>query len=168
MSLNTDFRNACIENNYFISNFSGKEYNNFNDLQICHILSKSKRTLNSIKKMYGCSEKTADLIMNMPLLNTVVGSRQDNAEYKKTDDINYIDCNLIVIVNNIINTNEEIRKKWDELNNIHIFHLFRLSIQGLSNHNIHMNWNNERDIKNNTDTIKDIQYQFHKEIDLHI
>lgn len=160
MSLNSDFRNACIEHRYFTSNFTGQEYNNFDDLQVCHILSKSKRTLNSIKKAYGCSEKTAELIMNMPLLNTVIGSRQDNAEYKKTDDITYIDYNFIEIVDDILKNYNLYDNK--DLNNINLINEFLIEVRFVLAKDLFKN------NKNYSEYFKAIQLQFHKEIDLHI
>lgn len=155
MSLNSDFRNACIEHRYFISNFTGKKYNNFDDLQVCHILSKSKRTLNSIKKAYGCSEKTAELIMNMPLLNTVIGSRQDNVEYKKTDDIYFINNELCVLVADLLKSELDYN---NEIFDIPIFCKFiaRLEYMRYGYNVMYM-----------VDFFKDIQLQFHREINLH-
>lgn len=173
MSLNSDLRLACIEAGFNKSCFTG-EMHNWNDLQVCHILSKSKTTLNAIKKAYNCSSKTAELIMNMPLLNTVIGSRQDNAEYKKTDKITYIDKKLCQIAYSIFKDNQ------GKLVDIHSRCItdFYLFMEFIDKHNsVLYSKSFEKYISNDdlikienaiiTETIKDIQLQFHREINLH-
>lgn len=156
MSLNKEFKQAIIDNQYYYSAFDGKIHD-INDLQVCHILSKSKRTLNSIKNAYGCSTKTADILMNMPLLNTVIGTRKDNTEYKKTDDIVCIDYSICRIVYDLIISKDLALFVgiFDKL--IILLNVVYYNLNSLSNDNLFI-----------TKKIKDIQYQFHKEIDLHI
>lgn len=160
MSLNSDFRNACIETGFNKSCFTGEQHS-WNDLQVCHILSKSKTTLNAIKKAYNCSSKTAELIMNMPLLNTVIGSRQDNAEYKKTEDISYIDSRICCIVYSQIiskyGKNKFKIKPFNRLINI-LYDLYQNPLVcAIADDNKVLF----------TGIIKDIQLQFHREINLH-
>lgn len=155
-SLNKIFKEALLDVNYCYSVFDyDKHY--IEDLQICHILSNSLATKKAVTKAYNCDKKIAEMLTNMPLLNTVVGTRQDNIEYKKTDDIVNINIRLINIVKDIFN-NHLNKYCLEELLKIKVFSdlYARVSCAGrLTCINIVIN------------DIKEIQYCFHRELGIY-
>lgn len=152
-SLNKIFKEAIIENNYCCSVFDTHRHD-INDLQICHILSKSEATKKAIMKAYNCDKNTAEMLTNMPLLNTVVGTRKDNAEYKKTNDIVNINFSLLEIA-------EDIYCKFatNNLLKIKIFRDIFMKVRYSVNTNHLVNFMLE--------DIKEIQYRFHKELGIY-
>lgn len=171
-SLNAQFKQAIVENLYNCSNFNGKQYP-LEDLQICHILSNSDNTVRHIVNKYGCAKKIAILIKDMPLFNTVVGSIKQNAYYDKTEDINFIDYEYCHTIYNSILI--DLFKQNKELSKIKLLNEFYTTLKDIVETpavifpDYCFKEINENDVRTYiiTNIIKDIQLQFHKEIDLH-
>lgn len=151
-----EFKQAIIENVYNKSVFD-TDIHKIEDLQICHILNNSEATKKAIMKAYNCNITTATLLTNMPLLNTVVGTREDNAEYKKTDDIVNIDLKMLTIVENIYcNIPDEY---FFTLLKIKIFRDIFMKVCYSANINYLVGFMLE--------DIKELQYRFHRETKIH-
>lgn len=156
INLHKEFKQAVIENVYVNSVFDYEIYKPA-DLQICHILSNSEATKKAIMKAYNCNITIATLLTNMPLLNTVVGTREDNAEYKKTDDIVNIDLKMLTIVENIYcNIPDEY---FFTLLKIKIFRDIFMKVCYSANTNYLVGFMLE--------DIKELQYRFHRETKIH-
>lgn len=156
-NLNKRFKEAIIESNYCCSVFDYNSYN-IEDLQICHILSKSEATKKAIMKAYNCNKTIAEMLMNMPLLNTVVGTRKDNAEYKKTDDIVNINFKLISIVKELFNSYLD-KYYLEKLLEIKVFRDVYIILSYAGAFSYYFTFLN--------DDIKEIQYRFHKELGIY-
>ena len=154
INLLKEFKQAIIENVYVNSVF---DYNIYKpaDLQICHILSNSEATKKAIMKAYDCDKTIATLLTDMPLLNTVVGTREDNAYYKKTDDIVYINEKLIKLVNSEIIS----KIRYIDIKNLMTIKVFRDYFYFLQN----KYFISEYAVLD----IKEIQYRFHRETKIH-
>lgn len=147
--MNKRFKLVIIEKAYNHSLFDTeyKEYNSY-DLQVCHILSNSVKTKKMIAKKLLCDNQIASLICDMPILNTLIGTGNDNAFYKK--DIRYIDNRIKKIAIETI-ANSITSKQLKQLLTIDIFDKFFLLL------------NNEKsDIKD----FQNLHDEFHKKIGL--
>lgn len=156
INLNKEFKQAIIERVYNKSVFD-TDIHKIEDLQICHILSNSEATKKAIMKAYSCDKTIAELLTDMPLLNTVVGTREDNAEYKKTDDIVNIDFKMLTIAENIYcNIPDEY---FFTLLKIKIFRDIFMKVCYSANINYLVGFMLE--------DIKELQYRFHRETKIH-
>lgn len=166
MSIVTKFRDICIGNGICESCFTGISCEDIDDFQMCHLLPKSEKIINKVKELYNCSNEIADILLDIPLFNVIpFDKKKDNVKEIVKNKLFYVDCELVNIVHKFLNENEVIRGYWGNLNSIHMFHVFRLTIKGLRSHNIvHMDWNNIKDIESNTSSINQIHLFFHKEI----
>lgn len=98
MTLNQKFRDAILANNYKKCVFNPNE----EGTEVCHILANSKANVKLAQKYFNCTEREAQDLINIPLLNTVWGSRKANTQYCKTEDIKLISIKLVGIANEII------------------------------------------------------------------
>lgn len=55
--------------------------------ELCHLISRSEANINMIKKVYNCSEKDANYIIDVPLLNVVCGSKKWNGTGQLTHKV---------------------------------------------------------------------------------
>lgn len=67
MTLNQEFRDAILANNYRKCVFNTDE----EGTEVCHILANSKANVKLVQKYFNCTERETQDVINMPLLNTV-------------------------------------------------------------------------------------------------
>ncbi|WP_304354611.1 hypothetical protein [Brachyspira innocens] len=152
MTLNQEFRDAILANNYRKCVFNPDE----EGTEVCHILANSKANVKLVQKYFNCTQKEAQDLINMPLLNTVWGSRKANMEYCKTEDIKLIDEKLSMIAYSIMYRwfNDNIINNYKLYNYVHSVREISFGLQALNDTAI-------------TEIVKQIQYDFQRKIKAH-